>query len=271
MGTAARYRWVIVFFTVFVSACERPPASSFVYPEDAPHACAALPHARDDTTFRTQAGIEVLVRAPTNYRPNIAHPLIVVFAGAGMSPRATERLTAFTQPATARGYIVAYPQHIRPSKRALEKLAAVAGEAMQRFCVDRERVFYTGHSDGGTTTTALAILHSADVAAIAPSAAGFTRQDLDEMTCPAPRPVMIWHGKRDQLFPGWGREAAGWWAECNACAHEPPIEGEPCQTFSGCRAPVTYCEMDIGHTIWPPLATARMLTLFDKSRPTTDQ
>jgi polyhydroxybutyrate depolymerase len=116
----------------------------------------------------------------------------------------------------------------------------------------------TGHSDGGTVSTGLALLEStrADVSGIAVSAAGFTRQDLEAMQCRAPIPVMIMHGAKDTLFPGWGRDTAQWWAHCNGCSA--PVAGPDasgCVTYSNCAsaAPVLYCEGPQSHREWPGL------------------
>jgi polyhydroxybutyrate depolymerase len=118
----------------------------------------------------------------------------------------------------------------------------------------------TGHSDGGTVSTGLALLEStrADVSGIAVSAAGFTKQDLESMQCRSPIPVMIMHGAKDTLFPGWGRDTAKWWAQCNGCAA--PVAGPDqsgCVTYSNCpnAAPVLYCEGPQSHREWPGLET----------------
>lgn len=242
--------------------------ATHVYSADAPH-CTTQPSAPEtgDATLETEHALAVLVRVPRNYRADVAHPLLVVYAAAGQTPTASERLTGFTPAATAAGYVVAYARHIRPSRAALAKLARVPDTVAAHYCIDRTRVVMSGHSDGGTTSTALALLPASreQVAAIAPSAAGFTAADLAELGCPAtPRPVRVWHGAADRLFPGYGREAAGWWAQCNGCdLHAAPTVDDGCERYAGCRQPVHYCEGNYGHVTWPPQGAARTVAFFD--------
>lgn len=127
-------------------------------------------------------------------------------------------------------------------------------------------LYLTGHSDGGTVTTALALLEStrSGVSGIAVRAAGFRKQDLEQMQCRSPIPVMIMHGAKDTLFPGWGREAAQWWAHCNSGAA--PVAGpDPsgCVTYANCAsaAPVLYCEGPQSHREWPGLES-RIITFL---------
>ena len=247
-------------------------ASNYDYPDDAP-ACPPREAAPDPFQFRTAQGLEVRVRVPANYRPDRPHPLLVVYAGAGMTPSATERLTGLTPEATGAGYLVAYPQHIRPSRAALRKLAAVPREVAARHCVDDSRISLAGHSDGGTTATALAVMPDTPfrVARLVPSAAGFTARDLATFDCPAPTPVMVFHGAKDRLFPGWGREASAWWAGCNMCRGTElvPAAGT-CRSYRDCAAPTYYCEGPQGHARWPQDA-ARQLTLFIGDAPPADE
>ncbi|MGD9603735.1 MAG: PHB depolymerase family esterase [Gammaproteobacteria bacterium] len=220
-----------------------------------------------DGRLETPDRLDVQVRVPSNHRPDIAHPLLVVYAAAGMTPTASERFTHFTAAATAAGYVVAYVRHIRPSPAAVRKLGAVPATVARHYCIDPRRVHATGHSDGGTTTTALAVQpESAGMfSAIAPSAAGFAGRDLADFACPAPRPVLVWHGARDRLFPGWGREAAAWWARCNGCALQPEPWPGGCVRYAGCTRPVHYCEGDSGHATWPSAATTSTLAFFSET------
>ena len=259
--------WGLLCACLLLAACggEGPEAVSGVYPyPDDAIACEARESRADAFHFRTPEGLEVRVRAPANYQPNIQHPLLVVYAGAGMTPTATERLTGLTPIATAAGYLVAYPQHIRPSRAALRKLAGIPRELAARHCIDENRISLTGHSDGGTTATALAVMPDTRfrAASVVPSAAGFTGRDLDAFACPSPTPVMVFHGAKDRLFPGWGREASAWWARCNDCRETDLAPAtDTCRSYRDCAAPTYYCEGPQGHARWP-LDAARQITRF---------
>jgi polyhydroxybutyrate depolymerase len=258
---------------ILLAGCEKTPEQSastkpYDYPSTATSCRSYQAVLQADTRLTSENGIEVLVRTPANYRPDIAHPLLVVYAPAGMSPTSAERFTGFTPIATSAGYIVAYPQHIRPSLAAIRKLATVPALVSAKFCIDQSQIFLTGHSDGGTATTAIAVQSGTNaIAALAPSAAGFTHQDLGSFTCPSPRPVMVWHGARDRLFPGWGREAAAWWARCNQCDPAlPRLAASECTQYQQCVQPVTYCEHAGGHTLWPNNQALAIMEFFGTAR-----
>lgn len=234
-------------------------AGRYDYRAAIPSSCPGGPLAEAVVAGKVKEGkLSYLVRTPVNYDARFAHPLLVVYAAAGASARQTERYTRLTAAATSRGFIVAYVDHRPMNKKNVLELGGVAQSAAKRWCIDRQRVFMTGHSDGGTVSTGLALLESTrtDVSGVAVSAAGFTKQDLESMQCRSPIPVMIMHGAKDTLFPGWGRETAHWWAHCNGCAA--PVAGpDPsgCVSYSNCAsaAPVLYCEGTQSHREWPGL------------------
>jgi polyhydroxybutyrate depolymerase len=136
----------------------------------------------------------------------------------------------------------------------------------QTWCIDPRRVFLTGHSDGGTVATSLALAAepSGQYAGTAPSAAGFTGVDLAEQRCPAPLAVYVMHGAADDLFPGFGRQAAAWWATCNQCdTAAPERRADDCVEYSRCAAGArtVYCEHAGRHTTWP-LQNQRLIDFF---------
>ena len=96
------------------------------------------------------------VRTPANYDRTIAHPLLVVYAAAGNNRYETERLTGLTTEATARGFIIAYPDHLRLSLPVLEELATIPALVASKWCIDETRIYLTGQSDGGMAADAIA-------------------------------------------------------------------------------------------------------------------
>jgi polyhydroxybutyrate depolymerase len=242
-------------------APEGTKVASFSYPPAAHRGdCDGKPGAAGATNgLASRDGTHYNVRAPANLDPTYPHPLLAVYAPAGHSAEQSEALTRLTTDATRSGFIVAYVGSRPLSQQTIVGLARVPGDVAASWCVDPKRVYATGHSDGGTVSTALALLKDTrgTVSAIAPSAAGFSGKDLEGFQCPQPMPVMVMHGKRDTHFPGWGKQAAQWWARCNACdVASPPLPGDDgCVTFAGC-APggrTVYCEGAGTHMDWPPL------------------
>ena len=231
--------------------------ASYPYPENAAGApdCAAGADDRPGTVL-TAGGIGVTVRTPRNYEPRHRHSLLVVYAPASFDRFLSERLMHLTFAATRAGFILAYADHATMVLPAIEDLGQVPDVVARHWCIDPARVFLTGHSDGGTVTTALAVAstHSHQIAGIAPSAAGFTAADLAKYACPAPLPVLVMHGAADRHFPGFGRQAAEWWAHCNRCDMIPPERrADGCVSWRGCApgARTMYCEGSGGHGPWP--------------------
>jgi len=201
-------------------------------------------------------GIRYMVRTPSNYDATFAHPLLMVYAPAGVSRWGSERLTGLTTAATGAGFIVAYTDHRPLNLATVEQLGAIPDLVAKEWCIDTTKVYVTGHSDGGTATLALAMIEKTKPipTAIAPSAAGWTSKDLDAYQCRTPMPVMIMHSKNDRLFPGWGAQTSAWWAGCNRCdaTKTKPIDGG-CRAYRGCASGGTtlYCEGAGSHPDWP--------------------
>ncbi|MBY0247353.1 MAG: acetylxylan esterase [Nitrospiraceae bacterium] len=203
-------------------------------------------------------GLRYHVRTPSNYDATIAHPLLMVYAAAGQSGPASERMTGLTPTATASGFVIVYVDHRPLGIPGIEQLGTIPGSVAKKWCIDEQRVFVTGHSDGGTAALALAVLEKTKKvpAAIAPSAAGWTGKDLEAYQCPASIPVMVMHGVNDSLFPGWGAQTSAWWAACNGCdaVKTKKVEGG-CVAYQGCRpgGATLYCEGAGSHRDWPNL------------------
>jgi polyhydroxybutyrate depolymerase len=72
-------------------------------------------------------GLLYHVRTPSNYDATIAHPLLMVYAAAGQSGLASERMTGLTPTATAAGFVVAYADHRPLGIPAVEQLGMIPG------------------------------------------------------------------------------------------------------------------------------------------------
>lgn len=219
----------------------------------------------------TESGIEFSVRTPANYDPTRSHPLLMVYAPAGSSRFRSERFTDLTFEATSAGFVMAYADARRLSLDVIADLGTMPQLIAKKWCIDEQRIYLTGHSDGGTVALALALLDETRhiPAAIAPSAAGFTKTDLETFSCPDVLPAMILHSADDQLFPGFGAEIASWLAACNGCQEHPGEKDENgCMTYSGCKAGgnTVYCEGTGSHIKWPAFNTA-LLSFFAGTRP----
>jgi polyhydroxybutyrate depolymerase len=146
-------------------------------------------------------------------------------------------------------------------------------------CVDPDRVFATGHSNGAMMSHRLACEAADLIAAIAPAAGGL--ENLDRSTDPPtelfacnptrPVPVMHLHGMADECVPFTGGTGAGASASqfapitevielrssangCSATTTATYDHGDvACNTHDGCQsgADVTLCLVTGGGHIWP--------------------
>lgn len=96
-----------------------------------------------------------MVRTPSNYDGTVAYPLLMVYATAGQSRWASERLAGITTAATGAGFIVAYTDHRQLSIETIEQLGTIPDLVSKDWCIDQKRVYVTGHSDGGTVSVGL--------------------------------------------------------------------------------------------------------------------
>jgi polyhydroxybutyrate depolymerase len=213
-------------------------------------------HAGASNDEKTSTGIRHMVKTPVNYNSSIAHPLLMVYAPGGKNRYESEKYMYLTQEATAAGLIVAYADHRTMTPKTIEELAEIPGLIEKTWCIDKKRIFLTGHSDGGTTAMAIAFIKDTKhiPTAIAPSAVGIRGEDLKEYNCPKPLPVMVMHSSHDTHFPGYGKEAIQWWAACNGCETASPVkDADGCVTYKGCKDDVItrYCEGTGTHPEWP--------------------
>ncbi len=215
----------------------------------------------------TEEGIKYNVRTPLNYDQTIAHPLLVVYAPAKANRAKTEKLTELTYQATSKGFIVAYADHPDLSTSSTVELGNIPKLIAKKWCIDEERIYLTGHSDGGTVAMALAFMSGTRhiPKAILPSAAGINYADLTNRRCPEPIPVMVMHSKNDHLFPGYGAETSGWWAACNECSPIPKNLENGCVAYPDCKNNVKtwFCEGDKMHAKWPAINSVMLNFLTD--------
>lgn len=271
MSRIARLLWTFVVLAVLSACGESQDARALRRAKEQSVAdYAATAAATCDSTrtgapgytesVRTPKGVPLTIVTPANYDARRPHPLLLVFAPAGISRFEVERVTGFTAPATRAGFIVAYAEHPPLGLDTTRDLGRAATQIAQRWCVDAGRVFYAGHSDGGSVSHMLAVLPDSRqaVRGIAPSGAGVRATDLAAHGCPAPRPVMVSHAVGDKTFPGWGEETARWWAACNRCSSRTALQPEGCVVYEGCAsgAPTRFCATSGGHARWPGNAQA---------------
>lgn len=272
---------VALILPLLLAACGDPKLEAekqlaeYVYPADAPRLCATGERSGPAGAVHDEKSGDLVysVRTPKNYDPTVAHPLLLVYPYAGADRFESESFTKFTQPATAAGFLVAYSNAIPMRLENIPKYADLPKAIAAKWCVDQKRIFFSGHSDGGTISTALnvAFPETKGIAtAIAPSAAGFSAADFGRYACTNKLPVMVAHNRGDSLFPEFGKQAAEWWAKCNACVleQEPKRLENGCVAYQGCAegAETLYCEGPGGHLNWAD-REKDIIAFFQRVRP----
>ena len=201
-------------------------------------------------------GLKINVRTPANYDPTRAHPLLIAFPPGGYGRLASESFYSLTAAATARGFVVAFPD-ARPLSRSMIGLYSKVAEAVARqWCIDPERIAFLGHSDGASAAYGISLLERGAIQpqAMLVSGAGLSGNDLASQSCAAVRRVMIVHGHNDALFPDFGHQASQWWARCFGCGADKFTKvSSHCVEAQGCReeAKLVFCETDAAHETAP--------------------
>lgn len=225
--------------------------------------------------YPVSGDLTINVRTPPDYDPTIGRPLIVAFSPYGSVPMITaelfENATGLTPLALQAGYVIAYVEYLgtaEPSGSA--KLSLVVQEIADDWCIDPDRVFLTGHSDGGGWGQ---VLLADDDLYVQPHAGAFSASNASGQTMlrwgcpPEPRAAMLIHSVDDEDTPiseGYGFEASLFWATCNQCTDGPFQEGS-CMTFTGCAEETLYCETTGPHHEWTGMST-EIIDFFDRNQ-----
>jgi polyhydroxybutyrate depolymerase len=226
------------------------------------------------------------LRMPPSAGP--APPALVLnlhgYPGSGLIE---ETSTQMTPVATARGFVLVYPDALGGAfgqgwsvgggffngggRDDVAFFRALIEDVGERTCVDLARVFVTGHSAGGFMTYRLACELSDVLTAVAPVAGAFV---YDPSTCRPSRPISMLHihGTADTRVPydasspvmqppgghiTPARDSIRRYAEAVGCAGTTrpgfSLSDWACETYEGCpeNVEVTFCTVTgMGH-VWP--------------------
>jgi polyhydroxybutyrate depolymerase len=138
---------------------------------------------------------------------------------------------------------------------------AMLVDLAQKYCVDPNRIFAAGQSNGAFFVNELGCRRPDVLRAIAPVAGGGPSWYPD---CTSMMATMIVHGLADDTVPiQQGANARDFWLETNEC--EPgtstPTEPPPCGGYSDCSEPVLWCPHAGDHE-WPDFAGPAIRSFF---------
>lgn len=253
-----------------------------------PAVCAgreALPGRSEGTLASSGGERTYLLDLPEDYDGTRPVPLVVDFHGFGSNAEQQAAYSGLAEAGAGRGYAVATPQGLgSPARWAFLPPAAggvddVAFSAdlldhlEATLCVDDDRVYTAGMSNGGAMSARLACALGDRLAAAAMVTANFYSPDCARE---APIPVISFHGTADPIVPYEGGPIASVaaaaanglpvppeettmqdWANHSGC-DAGPVEDEPADgvrrlSWEGCDAGsdvVLYAIEGGGHT-WP--------------------
>ena len=227
-----------------------------------------IPGTFERTIVSDDWGRTYLLHVPTLYEGNAPVPLILNFHGLGHSGEYQADYTDMSSKADVENFIVIYPDGLAMSWNAdgccppamlydiddvgfaLDLVDAISEE----YCIDPDRIYATGSSNGGMLSHRLACEASNVFAAIGVASASITTSACNP---PRPVPVIQTQGTVDPIVPYWTAKASNdYWASHNRCGDSEVVYqkgGALCTAYQDCAedATVEFCEVSgMGHT-WP--------------------
>jgi polyhydroxybutyrate depolymerase len=235
------------------------------------------------TVMMTVGGLEreYLLHVPST-AGEAPMPLVLSFHGMLMTSQDQERISMLNPLADSEGFAIAYPQGsgALPCWNAgaccgctTDDVAfadALIDHIGDKVCIDLNRVYANGFSNGGMLTYRLACELADRIAAFAPVSGSIT-VPLEGCQPSRPVPLLHFHGVADPIVPFEGgggpgfpsvREEVEIFAARNGCSPSPQVTLETvdetgqtgtCERYSDCDAgaDVTLCTVDPGHHTWP--------------------
>lgn len=214
---------------------------------------------------------------PPAYAASEAVPLILSLHGFASNPAQHALYSEWKTLADEHNFIVVYPQGTgRPlrwnsglrlfgSKNDADDIGFIStliDILSESLCVDSQRIYVNGLSNGGGMSHRIACELADQVAAIGGVAGAYDRQPCEPSR---PVPVIAFHGTTDRIVPYDGRsdflapveEWAANWADRDGCAPQPetltPIGEASAIRYSDCEGDaevIFYTLTGAGHT-WP--------------------
>lgn len=229
---------------------------------------------------------DYLLHVPASYNGSAPVPLVVDFHPLMMDAAYQRSNSGYAQLSDKEGFIVAYPAGVNPAwnvgpcctrDRNVDDVGfakALVAKLISQACIDEERVYAVGFSNGGGMAHHVAC-NAADVfAAVAPAA--FDLLVENEQPCKPSRPIAVksFRSTNDSIVPYAGgasnpptlllgyslgtihfRGAQGTfthWSQLNQCTGT-PTDAAGCKTYTQCAAgvEVSLCTSASGHSTGP--------------------
>ncbi len=214
------------------------------------------------------------VHVPRGYDANQPTPIVFNFHGRAMNAWQQEMFSGMTPVADDNGFIVVYPEGTGASQTwnagvccgsaqannidDVGFTAAMIDELESKLCIDTERVFVVGMSNGGYMSHKIGCELADRITAIGAVAGTMPFGDCSPAE---PMPVLHFHGTADSIVPYNGFAGVDGapasmdkWADLNNCGGTEVYfdQGDvTCERWTGCDAEVRFCTIDGGGHTWP--------------------
>jgi poly(3-hydroxybutyrate) depolymerase len=215
----------------------------------------------------------IILDVPADYDPNKAYPLITVWHGAGVTNTAFHGYLN-VQAVAGKDAIIVTPECLDGSSWPQDPsyFDAILEHFEASYCIDKKRVFSTGHSMGGMHTALLGCqradkLRGDAVLAFGHNASNCVKGDMA---------AMMSVGQSD--FAATAATEFTYWAMYGGCDANMKMPVDPmsfykgaldesgtCTDYGGCnpKTPVRTCTFDGGHEI-PPWVAGAVWAFFKK-------
>lgn len=215
---------------------------------------------------------------PAGYTPGTPVSVVIGFHGSG-GTAAKARATFDLEAQAGKKAIFIYPQGLPdpafdgdnrwdPTKGGEDDqfVDALVAEVEASHCVDRDRIFAVGFSNGARMTSMLGCHRGDKIRAIAPVAPGGNATTLPLAGGGCVGEVGIWEGlgTEDADHEAGATLVRDFYRTANGCAAtRTATTPAGCETYDGCRAavPSVWCTYPGGHA-WPALASAAVWKFF---------
>jgi poly(3-hydroxybutyrate) depolymerase len=195
------------------------------------------------------------------YDPQHRHRLIIGLGGCGWQGSSLQN--AFLPEAYGGDAIWLYPTGLQdnacgpppnsfgwdptPGSADVQFFDAVLASAMERLCIDPDRVHVWGRSRGGFLAHTIAATRTSQLASAAVLSSAMT------VTPTIALPIMVYHAQNDSQVPySLGLAATSAWASADGCAMTPatPTTPSACSTLACQPREVEWCNPATGNH-WP--------------------
>lgn len=206
---------------------------------------------------------------PNGYAPNTRYPLVFALHGSGGSGAGARGQFGELERAADGHAVFVYPDAIRgswdlndpaESNTDVALFDAILLATHNSLCVDPNRTFVTGFSNGAYMANQLGCRRGERIRGIVSHAGGGPYEmkgsfdSTGHLVCPGKSvAALIVHGASDgTVAPSEGQKSIDHWTYANRCGEATsPGLTQPCVTVNGCFQPVGYCKVpSLGHAVW---------------------